>query len=127
MARPSYILEKDNERVTVKSKDVPAYEKRGYVNLGKADEAEVPKHKLPAIETSKPATMSPQFIPKVKAQEVKKIEIPEATLMETKSTEVPEDLVCPVCAIKSKTEDNYIRLHGDKCTRALTAKKKKNK
>lgn len=38
------------------------------------------------------------------------------------NSELPDDLLCPHCGTKARTEKSYRKNHGDKCFRALTVK-----
>ncbi|AUS02048.1 hypothetical protein NVP3058O_130 [Vibrio phage 3.058.O._10N.286.46.B8] len=41
---------------------------------------------------------------------------------EVKKTDLPEDLLCPHCGTKARTEKSYKNNHGDKCYKALKVK-----
>lgn len=51
----------------------------------------------------------------VEVSEVKKIEVPVKPVIETKTSKIPDDLVCPHCEAKARTEKSYIKNHGDNC------------
>ena len=41
---------------------------------------------------------------------------------EDKASDLPEDLECPHCGTKARSEKSYIKNHGDKCYKAITVK-----
>jgi hypothetical protein len=140
MARPSYVLQKEQDVKIVKSKEMLELQKDGWVNIRQANEEDLSgveikiqpiKHEpVPEIETK---VFSPQFnSPEIQTEPEPKIEVKEVTEVtkapvsdsrsktKTKATKgTPKDLVCPHCGVKARTASSYKKNHGDNCMRLV--------
>lgn len=140
MARPSYVLQKDEEVKIAKSKEMIELQKDGWVNIRQANEedlsgveikAEPINHDpVPEIETK---VFSPQFSsPEFQTEPEPEIEVKEDAEVtkapvsdsnsktKTKTTKgIPKDLVCPHCGVKARTVSSYKKNHGDNCMRLV--------
>jgi hypothetical protein len=52
----------------------------------------------------------------IKTQETPEVKVPKTKKVEKKESEIPEDLVCPHCNAKARTESSYMKNHGDNCS-----------
>ena len=132
MARPNYIITKDGEQKVVKSKELASHQSNGWDMLRQATPEEcndLPTSVVQKIETAPRPIISISVKPEIETSdpvipeytvstvENKKVKNSKPKQTKSKKSKVPDDLVCPKCGIKARTEESYTKNHGAKCFR----------